>query len=288
MKALALLLALAATPALAQHAGHTMPAAEPVAKPAPAAKVPSFETPPPPEAGSGPATAADAIWGAEVMRPSRQALAAEHGDHVRAWFMADRAELRVNGEGTGYLWDVQGYWGGDTNKLWVKSEGEGQFGEPIEGAELQALWSHAIAPFFDLQMGVRQDFAPFGRTYAVLGLQGLAPYRFELDAALFLSDQGDVTARIEAELDQRLTQRLILQPRVEFNLAAQDVPELGIGAGMDSISLGVRLRYEIVREFAPYIGVEQDWRIAGSADYAKARGEPTGLTNFVVGVRLWF
>jgi copper resistance protein B len=271
MRALLALSLLIATPALAQQA-------EP----------PRFETPPPPEAGRGPAKAADAIWGAEVMRPSRQALAAEHGNFTRAWFMADRAELRFNSGDPGYLWDLQGYWGGDINKLWMKSEGEGRFGEPVDDAELQALYSRAVAPFFDLQMGMRQDFAPFGRTYAVLGLQGLAPYRFELDAALFLSDKGDLTARIEAELDQRLTQRLIVQPRVEFNLAAQDVPELGIGAGMDSISLGVRLRYEIVREFAPYIGIEQDWAIAGSADYAKARGEPAGVTNFVVGVRLWF
>jgi copper resistance protein B len=289
MKALFALPLLIASPALAQHAGHAMPAEPaPAAEAPPPANIPGFETPPPAEAGTGPAKAADTIWGADVMRPSRQALAAEHGNFTRAWFMADRAELRFNSGDPGYLWDVQGYWGNDTDKLWVKSEGEGTFGEAIEDAELQALYSRAIAPFFDLQMGVRQDFAPFGRTYAVLGLQGLAPYRFELDAALFLSDKGDVTARIEAELDQRLTQRLIVQPRVEFALAAQDVPELGIGAGVDSISLGVRLRYEIIREFAPYIGIEQDWAIAGSADYASARGEPASVTNFVVGVRLWF
>jgi copper resistance protein B len=283
MKAVIALSLLIASPALAQHAGHAMPAT-----PAPAAGIPGFETPPPAEAGSGPPVAADAIWGAAAMHASRHHLAHDHGAMTRAWFMADRAELRFNSGDAGYLWDVQGYWGNDTDKLWVKSEGEGAFGEAIDDAEVQALYSKAIAPFFDLQVGVRQDFAPFGRTYAVLGLQGLAPYRFELDAALFLSDKGDVTARIEAELDQRLTQRLIVQPRVEFALAAQDVPELGIGAGVDNISLGVRLRYEIIREFAPYIGIEQDWAIAGSADFAKARGEPASVTNFVVGVRLWF
>jgi copper resistance protein B len=282
MKALLMALVLLAAPAAAQHAGHTMPA------PPPAADVPGFETPPPPEAGKGPPSAADAIWGAEVMRPSRAALKAEGGDMTRFWFMADRAEVRINGEATGYLWDVQGYWGGDTAKLWLKSEGEGGFGEAIDDAEIQALYSRAIAPFFDLQLGVRRDLAPFGRNHAVLGIQGLARYRFEVDAALFLSDQGDLTARIEAELDQRLTQRLVLQPRTEIGLAAQDIPELGIGAGIDTISLGVRLRYEIVREFAPYIGVEQDWRIGGSADYARAQGTPVGITSFVVGVRLWF
>jgi copper resistance protein B len=282
MKALAMALVLLAAPAAAQHAGHPMPA------PPPAADVPGFETPPPPEAGKGPPSAADAIWGADAMRPSRAALKAEGGDMTRFWFMADRAEVRINGEATGYLWDVQGYWGGDTDKLWLKSEGEGGFGEAIDDAEIQALYSRAIAPFFDLQLGVRRDLAPFGRNHAVLGIQGLARYRFEVDAALFLSDQGDLTARIEAELDQRLTQRLVLQPRTEIGLAAQDIPELGIGAGIDTISLGVRLRYEIVREFAPYIGVEQDWRIGGSADYARAQGTPVGITSFVVGVRLWF
>jgi copper resistance protein B len=259
-----------------------------LAAPALAQAPPRFETPPPAAAGSGPPRAADAIWGAEAMQPSRDALAREHGAMTRVWFMTDRAELRVTGEPLGYLWDVQGWWGGDTDKLWVKSEGEGTFGEPIDEAELQALWSHAVAPFFDLQLGLRQDFAPGTPTYAVLGIQGLAPYRFELDAALFLSTDGNLTARIEAELDQRLTQRLIVQPRVEFNLAAQDIPEQGIGAGMDSISLGVRLRYEIVREFAPYIGVEQDWAIGTSADYARARGESPSVTAFVIGIRSWF
>lgn len=276
-------LVLLAAPAVAQHAGHNM-----APPPPPAEDLPSFETPPPPEAGSGPPSAADAIWGADVMRPSRAALKAEGGDMTRFWFLADRAELRINGGDTGYLWDVQGYWGGDTDKLWLKSEGEGGFGDKVDDAEVQALYSRAIAPFFDLQAGVRHDFAPFGRNYAVLGVQGLAPYRFEVDAALFLSDRGDVTARIEAELDQRLTQRLILQPRTEINVAAQDVPELGIGTGIDTLSLGVRLRYEIIREFAPYIGVEQNWRVGNSADFARARGDATSTTHFVAGIRLWF
>lgn len=283
MKSSLVLMALLASPAVAQHVGHAMP--PPAAAPV---DLPTFETPPPAEAGSGPPRAADAIWGADAMAPSRVALKQEGGDMTRLWFMADRAELRFDGDGAGYLWDVQGYWGGDTDKLWMKSEGEGQFGDAIDDAEVQALYSRAIAPFFDVQAGVRRDLAPFGRNYAVLGLQGLAPYRFEVDAALFLSDRGDISARIEAELDQRLTQRLILQPRSEINLAAQDVPELGIGAGIDSISLGLRLRYEIVREFAPYIGIEQDWRVGGSADFARARGAPTSFTSLVFGVRLWF
>ena len=222
------------------------------------------------------------------MARSRSLLPYELGDTRYTWFLADRAEYQVREGRNGYLWDVQGYWGTDTDKLWFKSEGEGSFGEDIESAEVQALYSRAIGPWFDLQAGIRQDFAPRDRTYAVLGVQGLAPYKFEVDAAVFLSDQGDVTARIEGEIDQRITQRLILQPRAEVNLAAQDVPELGIGAGIDNVEAGLRLRYEITREFSPYIGLAQEWRLGGSADFARAANEDASTTSLVAGVRFWF
>ncbi len=244
--------------------------------------------PSPAGAGSGPARAADAIWGEEAMRSSREELKHELGAMNLFWLQGDRAEYRIRDGKNGYLWDLQGYYGGDLDKLWFKSEGEGSFGDKIESVEVQALWSHAIAPFFDLQAGVRQDFAPMDRTYAVVGVQGLAPYLFEIDAAAFLSDRGDLTARLEAELDQKITQRLILQPRAELQFSAQDVPELGIGAGFDTAELGIRLRYEFAREFAPYIGVEQEWKIGKSADFARAAGEDASVTNFVVGVRFWF
>jgi len=239
-------------------------------------------------AESGPPNAADAIWGAEAMRASREAVYDEHGNMQLFWFQGDRAELRMRQGKDGYLWDVQGYYGGDLDKFWFKSEGEGSFGEPIEQAELQALYSRAIGPFFDLQAGVRQDLTGPARTHAVVGVQGLMPYMFEVDAAAFLSNKGDLTARIEAEYDQRLTQRLILQPRAEANLSAQDIPELGIGSGIDNIEMGLRLRYEIAREFAPYVGIEQEWKLGGSRDYARAAGEDASVTNYVVGVRFWF
>lgn len=237
---------------------------------------------------SGPIKAADAIWGAEEMLASREALYDEHGNMILFWFQGDRAEYRARAGDDGYLWDVQGYYGGDINKFWFKSEGEGSFGEAIEDAEIQALYSRAIAPFFDLQAGVRQDLTGPTRTHAVVGIQGLVPYMFEVDAAAFLSDKGDLTARIEAEYDQRITQRLILQPRAEIGLSAQDIAELGIGAGIDNLELGLRLRYEIVPEFAPYIGVEQEWKLGGSRDFARAAGEDPSVTNYVIGVRFWF
>ena len=262
--------------------GHTMAAPQEVS-PGPAA-----ETPPPPEAGSGPPRAADAIWGAAVMAAERERERTMHGDFAVLWVQADRLEAQVHDGTDGFLWDVQGYYGGTTGKLWIKSEGEGTFGEELEQAEVQALWSKAIGPYWDLQAGVRQDLAGPDTTHAVIGIQGLAPYMFEVDAALFLSHRGDLTAKIEGELDQRITQRLILQPRAELSLSAQDIPELGIGAGLDKAELGLRLRYEIVREFAPYIGIEQSWKAGDSADYARARGEGTSATSLVAGIRFWF
>ncbi len=255
---------------------------------APPSPGPDMETPPPPQAGNGPPRAADAIWGADAMRASRLDLQQTHGDYNLFWFQADRAELQVRDGADGYLWDLQGFYGGTTHKFWFKSEGEGSFGEAIEDLEIQALYSRAIAPFFDLQAGVRQDLAGSDTTHAVVGIQGLVPYMFEVDAALFLSHRGDLAARLEAELDQRITQSILIQPRAELNLSAQDVPQLGIGAGIDSFEVGVRLRYEIIREIAPYIGVEQTWRAGRSADFARARGEDPSVTNFVAGIRLWF
>ncbi|QJB70717.1 copper resistance protein B [Parasphingorhabdus halotolerans] len=241
-----------------------------------------------PNTETGRIRAADAIWGAEAMRPSREALYAEHGNMQIFWFQGDRFEYRAREGEDGYLWDVQGYYGGDIHKFWFKSEGEGSFGEPIEDAEVQALYSRAIAPFFDLQAGIRQDLTGPTRTHAAIGVQGLVPYMFEVDAAAFLSNKGDITVRIEAEYDQRITQELILQPRAEVNLSAQDIPELGIGSGIDNLELGLRLRYQIIPEFAPYIGIEQEWKLGGSRDFARLAGEDPSVTNFVVGMRFWF
>lgn len=300
-------------PASDPHAGHVMPAT-PAASPAGPANPgqtmegmdhgamghetmgasndpspgPEMETPPPPEAGSGPPRAADAIWGADAMSEAREELRRKHGDFPVFWFQADRVEAQTRRGRDGYLWDLQGYYGTPTSRFWFKSEGEGSFGEPIEDVELQALYSRAITPFFDLQAGLRQDLAGPNTTYGVIGVQGLAPYLYEVDAALFVSHRGDVTARVEAELDQRITQRLILQPRAELNLAAQNIPSLGIGDGIDKVEAGIRLRYEIIREFAPYIGVEQSWKVGRSATYARASGEDPSVTNYVVGIRFWF
>lgn len=246
------------------------------------------EAPPPAAAGSGPARAADAIWGTEAMRGSREKLAHNQGGQTYLGFMADRFEYRARDGTDGYLWDIDAWYGGDIHKVWLESEGEGAFGEEIEDAQVQLLYGRAISPWFDLQAGVRQDFTGPARTYLDLGIQGLAPYLFEIETDLFLSNKGDLTATAEVELDQRITQRLIIQPRGEIALSAQDVPELGIGAGIDTIEAGLRLRYEFTREFAPYIGAEQEWKLGDSADFARAAGEDPSVTNYVIGVRFWF
>lgn len=267
----------AGTEPAAPHAGHAMDQAPPAPPSAP-----------PPDAFSGPEHAADAVWGAEAMAPSREAARRAMGGGTLSTIMADRLEAGFGKGPDHYAWDLQAWHGGDIDKLWLKSEGEGGFGQTAERAGIQALWSHAIGPFFDLQLGARYDIEPASTGHLVLGVQGLAPYMFEVDAAAFLSHRGDLTGRIEAEYDQRLTQRLILQPRAELELAAQDVPEARIGSGLSRIGLGLRLRYEIVREFAPYIGLSYEAATGRTADMARADGEdPDGL-RLLMGVRAWY
>jgi copper resistance protein B len=290
--------ALLAVPAAAQdHAGHGGNAeAEPlVTAPPPqhdhAAEAEGTEVlvgPPPPRAFEGPAHAAAAIWGDEAMARARAANHAAHGSAHFGTLLAERLELRVDDGADAYLWDVQGWYGTATDRIVFKSEGEGETGGKLEDAEVQLLWGHAITPWFDLQAGLRLDAEPDTTAHLALGVQGLAPYMIHVDAAAFLSDDGDITARIEAEHDMGLTQRLILQPRVEFELAAQDIPQRGVGAGPVKIETGLRLRYEIAREFAPYVGVEYQAALGDTADIIRAAGEdPTGVV-LLIGLRTWF
>lgn len=264
------------------HAGHAMPGTAPASAP-PAA-------PPPPAAFQGPEHAADTVYDPELMAAKRRTkLIDEHGGMVAYKGLVDQLEYRAQEGSDGYAWDAQFWYGGDYDRLWLKTEGEGAFGEAVEEAEVQALWSRAIGPFFNFQAGVRYDFRPDPeRAHLVVGVEGLAPYWFEVDAVAFLSDEGDLTARFEAEYDQRITNQLILQPRVEFDLAAQDVPEIGVGSGLSSVEAGLRLRYEFVPEFAPYVGVEYARKIGDTADFARAAGDDPGGWALAAGLRSWF
>ena len=233
---------------------------------------------------------ADRFWGADAMASSRENdLRREHGGMTYYQVLFNLAEYQARKGSDGYRWDGEAWVGGDINRLWLKSEGEGGFGKALESAEVQALYSRALDPYWNLQAGVRYDFKPNpSRTYATIGIEGLAPYQFEVEGALFLSDKGDVLARAEGYYDQRITNYFVLQPRVEANFAAQDVRETGIGSGLTDLEAGLRLRYEGRREFAPYIGVSWERQFGDTARFSRARGDDTGGFSFVAGVRTWF
>lgn len=234
-------------------------------------------------------TAADAYYDPAEMAAARHHLRHHHGGTRFTYFEAERLEFRRADGESEFLWDAQGWHGGDVNRFWVKTEGEAGLDGGGAHGEVQALYSRAVTRFFDLQAGVRRDIGEGpNRTHAVLGVQGMLPYLFEIDAALFVSGHGDATARIEGEYEFFLTQRLIFQPRTELSFAAQDIPALGIGAGLSSAAVGARLRYEIVREVAPYVGVEWTRKTGASADYARAAGDDPAALAFVAGLRLWF
>lgn len=236
-----------------------------------------------------PGLAASRYYGEAAMSEANRDLRREHGGMTYYQVLFNLAEYQARKGGDGYRWDGEAWIGGDINRLTLKSEGEGTFGQPLEAAEVQALYSRALDPYWNLQAGVRYDFKPNpSRTYATVGIEGLAPYWFDVEGALFLSDKGDVLARAEAWYDERVTQFFVLQPRVEANFAAQDVRRDGIGSGLTTLELGLRLRYEKSREFAPYIGVSWERQFGDTARFTRARGDDTGGFSFVAGVRTWF
>ena len=218
------------------------------------------------------------------------AAAAEMDDAIYTFFQLDQNEYRLNDEGEqAYAWEAQGWIGTDYDKLFLKSEGEQPLDAPLEKAEVQVLYSRLISDFWDAQVGVRYDFEPDPeRAYAVLGLQGLAPQFFEIDTALFVSEKGDVSARFEAEYELLITQRLVLQPVAELNVGVQEVEELGLGSGPTDVELGLRLRYEFTREFAPYIGVHYERDLFDTADFTRDEGGEADAVSLVAGVRIFF
>lgn len=213
-----------------------------------------------------------------------------HDNQVFAVFLGDRLEYQTREGHEILLWDVQAWVGADYNKLWLKSEGSWLLDDDkVEEAGVELLYSRTIATFWDLQVGLRHDFEPDPeRTFAAMGVQGLAPYWFEMEATAYISEDGDVSAALEVEYDLLLSQRLILQPRLETSVAVQEVEEYGVGQGFNEIGLGLRLRYEIRREFAPYIGVSWKRKLGETADFAEAEGEDVEVTSFVAGIKFWF
>lgn len=255
------------------HAGHAASAA-----------VPTGAAPPTPADHS-----ADRYFDPADMKKSRAMLRYESGGMPAWMILIDQLEYRAQKGANGYAWEAEGWYGGDLNRFAFKTEGEGDVGGPLNRVEFQALYSKALDPWFNLQLGVRHDVRPQPqRTYAVLGIKGLAPYWIEVGGELFLSEKGDLLARVEASYDQRVTQQIVLQPSAQLNFAAQDVPELGIGSGLSDFEFGLRLRYEFAPEFAPYIGANWERKTGDGARYAREDGETVSATSLVAGVRFWF
>jgi copper resistance protein B len=198
-----------------------------------------------------------------------------HDNEIFATFNGDRLEYQTREGKPAFLWDIQAWIGTDFNKLWFKSEGEWVTEEDeFEEASAELFYSRNIGSFWDVQIGVRHDFKPDPeRTFVALGIQGLAPLWFEVEATTYLSEDADLSVVLEAEYDLLLSQRLILQPRLETSAALQEVEKYGVGQGLNDIELGLRLRYEIQREFAPYIGVSWNRKIGETENLAEAKGE---------------
>lgn len=202
--------------------------------------------------------------------------------------MIDRLEYFDGREENGTAIDAQAWYGRDFNKLWINLEGERVQGR-LQDLRSEALWDHAVSAYWDSQLGIRHDsgIGP-GRTWAAFGVQGLAPYWFEVAATAYVGQGGRSAVRFEADYDVLLSQRLILQPRLETNLYGRDDAQREIGSGLSNAEFGLRLRYEFSRQFAPYVGVEWTRKFGRTADFARADGQSPFDAQLVAGVRAWF
>ena len=216
--------------------------------------------------------------------PRQLKLADEHA----FWsILGDRLEYQEDSDSTVY--DVKAWYGTTYDRFVIKAEGDIADGT-LEESSTDLLWGHAFNAFFDTHLGVRLDQFNEGkdRQWLAFGVQGLAPYWFEVDVTAYVGDDGRTALSAEAEYELLLTQRLILQPRAELNLYGKDDADNGLGSGLSDLAVGLRLRYEFSRQFAPYIGVEWTDTYGDTADYRRAVGQDTSGTQFVAGLRFWF
>ncbi|KAF7957182.1 copper resistance protein CopB [Cupriavidus sp. UYMU48A] len=210
-------------------------------------------------------------------------------EHPFAAVLVDRLEWAHANGANAANWEAQAWFGGTYNRLVIKTEGEAAKGK-VHDARTELLWGHAVAPYWDTQLGWRNDAGSGrpARNWLAFGVQGLAPYWFDVDATAYLGDNGRTALRVSAEYELLITQRLILQPRIEANVYGRNDSETGTGSGLSNGTVGLRLRYEISRQFAPYVGVERYQTFGNTSDMVKAAGGRSGETRFVAGVRLWF
>ncbi len=224
----------------------------------------------------------------------RAAVYTSHAGHqvhdaaINSFFLAEKLEWQNADDGSALAWDLSGWIGGDIDRLVLRSEGERLNGKTHE-AEVQALWGHAVSPWWDVVAGARQDFKPgAAQTWAAFGVQGTVISSLEVQATAFLGEAGQTGARLEGDYDVLLTNQLILQPTAEINAYGKNDPQRGIGSGFSNSELGLRLRYEVRPEFAPYIGVTWNRTYGKTADYARDEGEDPSEARLVLGVRMWF
>ncbi|MDR3507232.1 MAG: copper resistance protein B [Caulobacteraceae bacterium] len=203
--------------------------------------------------------------------------------------LLEQAELRGDGQGADLRWMGEAWVGNDESRLWLKSEGLLRPHGKVEDGQTELLYSRPVSPFFDLRLGGRYDLdSGPGRGWAAAGISGLAPYRIHVSAMAYAGDRGRAAAKLEASSDLLLTQRLILSPQIEMNLYSKGDPARRIGPGLSDLDAGLRLRYEITRKFAPYIGVSETARFGQTADMTRRAAERSSDTRFVLGIRSWF
>ncbi len=232
-----------------------------------------------------PALTADDLAAAfPVLKPH----AMEHAPAFNSLVLFDHLEAWDNAHGNGQSWAAQAWLGGDINRLWLRSEGQRE-DRHLRDWSLDALYGHAISPWWDVVAGVRHDDGDGpGLTRAAIGVQGLAPYKFELAATAYIGGARKAELAVEAEYDMLLTNRLILQPKLEASIAADDDPRRGVGSGLGHVEAGLRLRYEITRRFAPYVGFVHERRFGRTASLHRDAGDGVRDSRWVAGVRFWF
>ena len=252
------------------HAGHAMPAKL-------ASDTPREPIPVP--------TSDDFDAAFPVLKPH----AMEHAPAFNSLVVVDHLEAWDNAHGNGQSWGINAWLGTDLNRLWIRSEGE-RSDNALGDWSVDALYGHSISPWWDVVTGVRQDNnreSP-DLTRAAIGFQGMAPYKFEISAMAYIGGPRKAELAFEAEYDVLLTNRLILQPVVEASIVADDDPHRGVGKGLSSVEAGLRLRYEITRRFAPYVGFIHERSFGRTADMHRDAGEDVGESRWVAGVRFWF
>ncbi len=213
---------------------------------------------------------------------------AAHDNTIQSFVLFNQLETWDADAGTGAAWEGQGWIGTDLNRLWLRSEGERLDGT-TESADLEAFYGRSVSRWWDVVTGVRSEIESVSsQNFAAIGLIGLAPYKFELEAIAYIGESGQSALRLEAEYDLLLTNRLVLQPLIEMNFHGKDDELRGIGSGLSNAEAGLRLRYEFRREFAPYLGIKWEKAYGTTADFVRASGESVDDSEWVVGLRTWF